>query len=190
MIRPRKSRAPRQITARSLDAAALAYLQRFATSAANLRAVLMRRVRLSAHAHGDDPDTGAKWVDALVERFLRAGLLDDAGYAVARAATMHRRGASPRGIRAWLAAKGVAAADIDHALDRLGEAAGNVGLRGAYNYARRRRLGPWRAADREARRDRDLAALARQGHGYDVARAIVDAADPDALDAILDEAYE
>lgn len=190
MTRPRKARPPRRITAQSLDAAALAYLRRFATSAANLRAVLMRRVWRAAHAHGDDPAAGAEAVDALLERYLRAGLLDDSGYAVARAATMHRRGASPRGIRAWLAAKGVAAADIDHALEQLGAAAGNIDLRGAYNYARRRRLGPWRTHGREARRDRDLAALARRGHGHEVARAVIDAADPDALDALVNDAYE
>ena len=186
----RKPRPPRKVTAQSIDAAALAYLQRFATSAENLRAMLMRRVRRSALAHDDDPAIGAKWVDLLVERFLRAGLLDDASYAAARVVAMHRRGASLRGIRAWLAAKGVAAADIDLALDRLDAEAGNSGLRGAYNYARRRRLGPWRSAGRKARRDRDLAALARQGHGYDHARIVIDALDPDELDAIIDETYE
>ena len=183
----RKPRPPRKITAQSIDAAALAYLHRFATSAENLRAVLMRRVRRAALAHDDDPAIGAKWVDLLVERYLRAGLLDDSIYAAARAAAMHRRGASARAIRAWLAAKGVAAADIECALERLDAQAGNSGLRGAYNYARRRRLGPWRSTDRAARRDRDLAALARQGHGYDHARIVIDAQDPDELDALMNE---
>lgn len=186
----RSSRPPRKITAQSIDAAALAYLQRFATSTANLRAVLKRRVWQSAQAHGDDPAAGEALVDALVERYLRAGLLDDAGYAVARAATMHRRGGSPRGIRAWLAGKGVGPDDIDQALAQLDAEGGNIDLRGAYNYARRRRLGPWRSRDRDARRDRDLAALARQGHAYDVARTVIDADDPDALAALLDEVYE
>jgi regulatory protein len=190
MTRPREPRLPRKVTAASINAVALAYLQRFATSAQNLRNVLMRRVRDSAHAHDDDPDIGAKWVDSLIERFLRAGLLDDASYAAARAATMHRRGASARGIRAWLAAKGVAADDIDHGLDQLNTAVRNTGLRGAYNYARRRRLGPWRARDRDGRRDRDLAALARQGHGYDVARVVIDARDIAELEAMIDEPCE
>ena len=141
MTPPRKPRPPRKITAQSLDAAALAYLQRFATSAANLRAVLMRRVARAALAHDDDPEDGAALVDALVERYLRTGLLDDAAYAIARTATLHRRGSSPRGIRAWLAAKGVAAEHIDQALAQLGAETGDIDLRGAYNYARRRRLG-------------------------------------------------
>ena len=190
MSRPRKSRPPAKITAQSIDAAAQTYLRGYASSAANLRAVLMHRVRRSAHAHGGDPAVGAKWVEALIERYLRTGLLDDSAYAAARAASLHRAGASARGIRAWLAAKGVEAADIDHALAELGAQSQDIDLRGAYNYARRRRLGPWRSSDRKARRERDLAALARRGHGYDAARTVIDAADPNALDALLNDTYE
>jgi regulatory protein len=49
--------------------------------------------------------------------------------------------------------------------------------------ARRRRLGPFRPAkDRKDRRIRDLAAMARSGFAYDVAKKVIDAASPDALD--------
>jgi regulatory protein len=40
--------------------------------------------------------------------------------------------------------------------------------------ARRRRLGPYRPGERAPYRDKDLAALARAGFRYDVARAVVD----------------
>ena len=55
--------------------------------------------------------------------------------------------------------------------------------RAAAALARRRLLGPYRPA--EARKDhrlRDLATMARAGFAYDVARKVVDAASPDALD--------
>jgi regulatory protein len=49
--------------------------------------------------------------------------------------------------------------------------------------ARRRRLGPYRAAkDRQECRARDLAAMARAGFDYDVARKVIDAASVEALD--------
>ena len=73
---PRR-RPPRKATPRYLENAALHYLERFATSAENLRRVLMRKVDRSARAHGTDPDEGAAAVEALIERFVRAGLLDD-----------------------------------------------------------------------------------------------------------------
>jgi regulatory protein len=182
----RRKRLPRRITAQSLESAALAYLQRFSTSTANLRSVLMRRVLRAAQAHGDDPAQGAALIDSLIARYVRAGLLNDTEYAAARSATLHRRGASTRGIRMRLAAKGVDSDDIDQALETLAEDAPNMDLRGAFNYARRRRLGPWRTANRDASRDRDIAALGRQGYGYEIARRIIDAEDVETLESEVD----
>ena len=182
MSEPGKKRLPRPVTPQSLEAAALAYLQRFSTSAANLRNVLMRRVYRAAHAHGDDPADGAAMIDALIERYLRAGLLNDAEYAAARTATFHRRGVSSRGIRQRLSAKGVSSDDIDQALESLVEESGGTDLRGAFNDARRRRLGPWRKSDRDTHRDRDMASLGRQGFGYEIVRRIIDAEDVTSLE--------
>lgn len=178
----RPGKKPRKVTADSLARAALHYLERYATSAANLRRVLMRRVLRSAETHGGDPAEGAAMVDALIARYRQSGLLDDATYARLHAESLHRQGASQRLTRAKLAGKGVDAEDIGQALASLEEAAPEPDLAAACNYARRRRLGPWRRNDREGSRDRDLAALGRQGFGYDVARKVVDAEDPEALE--------
>ena len=49
--------------------------------------------------------------------------------------------------------------------------------------ARRRRLGPFRPEkDRKDKRLRDLAAMARAGFAFDIAKKVIDAKDPDALD--------
>jgi regulatory protein len=49
--------------------------------------------------------------------------------------------------------------------------------------ARRRRFGPFRPdKDRKDRRLRDLAAMARAGFAFDIAKKVIDAKDPDALD--------
>lgn len=185
---PRLSRArrrgpqrPRKVSERSLENAALAYLQRYASSAANLRRVLMRRVLRSAAAHDTDPEQGARWIDALIERYQKAGLLDDDAYARMRAETLHRAGASARRIRATLAVKGVGPDIVDGALDALDETMPDVELAAACNYARRRRLGPWRRSDRAGHRERDLAALGRQGFSYETARRVIDAEDPETL---------
>ena len=48
--------------------------------------------------------------------------------------------------------------------------------------ARRRRLGPFRRpGEREERRDKDLAALARVGFSYAVARRVIEAPSPEDL---------
>lgn len=177
-------RQPRKVTAQSLENAALYYLQRFATSAEALRRVLMRRVERSAHTHGTDREAGAALVAALVARYRAAGLLDDRAYAGGRAETLHRRGVPTSGIRARLRRKGVGDDDIAAALASLDDAvAADTDAAAAVNLARRRRLGPFRAAaERTAKRDKDLASLARAGFSWDLARRIVDADTPEDLD--------
>jgi regulatory protein len=178
--RPRK--VPRAVTPERLDAAALHYLERFAASAASLRRVLMRRVRLSAEQHGTDPAEAQGWVEALIGRYIGAGLIDDASFAEARAQSLARRGTSRRGIQHRLAQKGIGPELVERALGRLetGDLAAAAAL------ARRRRLGPWRpAAARREYRDRDMAVLGRAGFDYATTRAVLDAADPEAVEELL-----
>ncbi|MBT5415697.1 MAG: RecX family transcriptional regulator, partial [Rhodospirillaceae bacterium] len=125
--------------------------------------------------------------DEIVARFVRAGLVDDRAYAEGKAGSLHRRGASLRRIRAELAAKGVDRDTAEQAIEFLTEREMDADLIAAARLARRRRLGPFRAGEQRAeRRERDLAALARAGFGYDIARRVIDAEDEDALTDALD----
>ncbi|PIW26699.1 MAG: hypothetical protein COW30_13695 [Rhodospirillales bacterium CG15_BIG_FIL_POST_REV_8_21_14_020_66_15] len=182
----RKRRGPKKATKSHLENAALHYLSRFATSAENLRRVLMRRVDRSARHHGTDAEEGAAWVDDLIRRYRRAGLLDDAAYAEARAADMLRRGTPMKGVRFKLMQKGVGAEDIDRAITTLAEDTPEPDLAAAVAFARRRRLGPFaHQGTRQDRRDKDLAALARAGFDYDTARRVIEAESEVALARLL-----
>src|SRR5690606_30966447 len=125
------ARRPRPADPATLEAAALHYLGRFASTAAQLRRVLMRRVAKSARLHGTDPEEGAGAVDRIVERFVAAGLVDDGTYAEARARTLSRRGDGAALIRAKLRHKGVAPELIDRALDSAGADSAEPGLAAA-----------------------------------------------------------
>jgi regulatory protein len=181
-------RAPRKVTPASLDRSALAYLERFAASAASLRRVLARKVDRSARAHEDvDPAQGAAWIEALIERYRRSGLLDDKAYAEARMASLRRQGRSARAIADRLAMKGVEREVIDQAMEPTRTPA--VELTAAVRLVRRRRLGPLRPqADRAEHRERDLAILGRAGFSFEVARKVILIESDEALDALIDEA--
>lgn len=167
------------VTAERLHAAALRHLARYATSTANLRRVLMRRVERSVRLHDTDPTEGAQLVDGVLVRLTAAGLLDDAAYAEALARSLRRRGASRRMVRARMGEKGVGG-DLAAAMLEAEEDPAAAELAAARALARRRRLGPWRSvAERAPRRDRDLAALARAGFPLDVARAVIDEEEPE-----------
>ena len=144
----------------------------------------MAKVGRSARHHGTDPEAGAAAVEALIAKLRRNGLLDDEAYARGRVASLRRRGESARAIRGRLRAKGVEMELVERALDELAAERVEPELAAALAYARRRRLGPFRpAAERGGRRDKDLAALGRRGFDLETARRVVDAGDPDALEA-------
>ena len=172
-----RRREPRKATPAYLEKAALFYLERYAAPAEHLRRLLLSKVARSARFHGTDAEAGAAAVDELIARLTRTGLLDDAAYAMARARSLARRGASARGIRSRLLHKGVAPDLIDQALAGLADAAVEPELAAALAFARRRRLGPYRAEARAERRERDLAALGRQGFDLALARRVIDARD-------------
>lgn len=175
---PRKP--PRPVTPAVLDRMALAYLERYASSAQNLRRVLARKVERRCRLREEDPEPFLPLVDAAVARAVSSGLVNDAGYAEARVASLRRRGGSSRAISARLVAKGVDRETAREALARDADARAaddpddDPEREAARALARRRRIGPFRAAARGENRDRDLARLARAGFAYAIARAVVD----------------
>lgn len=182
--RRRQGRQPRKATPNYLRNSALHYLERYATSSAHLRRLLLVKVARSAAAHGTDAEAGAAAVETLIGRLIAQGLLDDAAFARTKARSLHRRGGSARAIRGRLSQLGLGPDLIEAAFAALAEDVGDAEFAAAVGYARRRRLGPYRSdpADREERREHDLAALGRRGFSYELARRIVEAESPEALE--------
>jgi len=179
--------APAAIGTALLEKWALGYLERFASSAENLRRLLERRARRRMR----DPEgllEARALIDALVARYRDSGLIDDAAYAAARARGRLARGEPLRKIAAGLAAKGVDADDRATALAGLRETVPDPDLAAACAFARRRRLGPYRrgpAHEQAGDHRRELATFARAGFGRREAEAVLGCADPDAVEALL-----
>ncbi len=167
---------PQRMTEMNLDSAALFYLSRYASSSGNLRRVLAQKIRRSAAFYGDDPAVLLGRLDPLVAKYLGSGAIDDSLYAEAQTRKLRRRGGSGRAIQQRLAAKGVPSDAIAVAALGLADAADD--REAALRLARRRRLGPFRGAERAEHRLRDLAALGRAGFAYPLAVEIIDA-DPE-----------
>lgn len=172
-------RAPRPVTAQSLQRAATSYVERYPGSADKLRRILQRRVARARSREAPVMDDVEQAIDAIVGKFVAAGVVDDRSFAATRARSLHRRGTSDRLTRHKLKLAGVdeditaqALADLDRELD---SDPAQREWRAALALARRRRLGPFRpAAERADRRLRDLAALARAGFDYQLAKKVID----------------
>jgi regulatory protein len=174
------------ITAKYLQNAAVFYLERYASSAEGLRRVLRRRVSKARMLDAPVMDNVDEAIEAVVQKFVTAGLLDDKAFAQTKARSLHRRGISSRLTRQRLQVAGVGRDDVDKAMvaldDELGTDPARREMQAAVALARRRRLGPFRMKDREDNKARDLASMARAGFAYDLARKVIESADPDALD--------
>ena len=180
-------RPARPITPRYLQNAAAFYLERYPATAEGLRRVLQRRVRKAEMAEAPIMDDVERAIEAIVAGFVKAGAVNDKEFAQTKARSMHRRGASTRLTRRKLALAGVDDETLDRAMAALDEELDTDPAtrewRAAVALARRRRLGPFRPQqDRKDKPLRDLAAMARAGFAFDVARKVIDAAGPDALD--------
>ncbi|WP_338242738.1 regulatory protein RecX [Aurantiacibacter hainanensis] len=177
----RRERRKKPLEPASLEEMALAYVARFATSAAKLERYLHRKLRERGWEGEDEPD-----IAAMVNRYVERGYVDDTVYARARANDLVRRGYGGRRVRQALGQAGIgegvadAVAPDDHA------------ARGAaLHLARKRGFGPFAATppDRE-RREKQIAAMLRAGHSFDHVLGILDAADEDAAQEWVDEARE
>jgi len=176
-------RRPRQPTRQRLERIALHYLGRYASSTENLRRILRRRVVVAAAEMPVDRDAADGWIDEILTKLARLGMLDDANYAAARARSLHRQGRSSRHIRGKLAEKGVEGELVDAALAERADTMADPEFAAACHHARRRRLGPYshKPAD-ERRQKRDLAALARAGFAYAIACKVIEAPSREALE--------
>jgi len=196
--RPQKARRrpPRPLDPARLEELALAYVARFATTAGKLRTYLQRKLRERGWtgeelAEEDEDTPPPPDIEALIERFVAQGYVDDAGYARMRSADLLRRGYGARRVSQQLMQAGIAE-DL-----REDVAPGEAERRAAaLALARKRRFGSFGL--REARegeeahklREKQLAAMVRAGHDFEHARRVLDAATPDDLVQWVEEARE
>jgi regulatory protein len=179
-------RLARPITAKYLQNAAAFYLERYPSTAEGLRRVLNRRVAKARMLDAPVMDNVRQAIDAIVTKFVESGVIDDKAFAQTKARSLHRRGTSVRLTRQKLKMAGIDGDTLDRAMDGLDlELDTNPAQRewrAAVALARRRRIGPFREKDRKDHRTKDLAAMARGGFEYQLARKVIDAADADSLD--------
>lgn len=186
MARPRKP--PKPLSEDRLRATAVEYLARFAASRAQVLQVLERKIKrdLARLEGGSDAAPWRQAARRIVDDLARQGFLDDHRFAAARARRLLENGKSLARTRADLEARGVAADVIAASLAQaLGDASAETAdLAAAVRFARRRRLGPFAVEPGDAAAHRKaLAAFARAGFSYQVARRVLAAADAAALDA-------
>lgn len=168
----REKKPPKKITEKYLYNSGLAYLQRFPASTPHFKRIMGRKIDKSCNYHKDQSKEDClSLLDKTIETFERQGLLNDNAYLSGMINSLRRRGLSTQAILSKLGTKGMAQERIREALQAHdGDAAGvaNPDLAAAVLLTRRKRVGAFRKKD--ADRNKELAALARAGFGFDIAQ--------------------
>lgn len=166
-----EKRPPRPLDSARLEELALAYVARFATSAAKLEGYLARKLR----ERGWEGE-GAAPVAALVERFVRNGYVDDLAFARMKSSSLLRRGYGERRVGQALHVAGIGE-EVRNEV-RAGEA---MQRRAALAMVQKRGFGPFgRSEPDRPQREKQIAAMLRAGHRLDSARELVNAATQEA----------
>lgn len=176
---PKTEKRAKKVTAGYLERAALHYLGRFSTSEANLKAVLIRKIRRRNESFAAPSEEQIAWVKDVVEKCVRYGYVDDSRYALQRAESLLRRGKPVRMITMDLKQKGISETTIASALEALQqEASVDMNRSAAAAFIKRRRFGCFRHLidDQEAlskKREKELASMARAGFGFGVSKEVL-----------------
>jgi regulatory protein len=161
-----ETKAAEPLTLRKLEEIAVSYLNRFDCTAQKLEQHLRGRARKL----GGGGEV-ASWIAQTIARYQASGMLDDARFAKNFASQLASRGKSARAISQKLAARGVPSEVAGELMAARKQAEPGAELEAAQTYVRKRRLGPYRSAEkREEYRHKDLASLARQGFSFDIAK--------------------
>jgi regulatory protein len=164
MARSGPQRTPLPLSAKQLEELALRYVGRYATSRAKLTSYLARKLRERGWDGDREPD-----VEALAGRFCELGYVDDSAYALMKSQSLSSRGYGRRRLDEKLRADGIDEEDSAPAFDHADTQAVDAALR----FARRRRIGPFAAAEAHPKqREKGIAAMVRAGHSFALSRKI------------------
>lgn len=166
-----RSKAARPVDAAVLEAMALRYVERYATTHEKLIRYLRRKIgERGWNGEGEPP------LAALATRMTTLGYVNDRLFAESRTRSLARRGYGGRRIGQTLAADGIDGATRAEVVEDVDA------LATALAFARRKRIGPFddRPPTPESRR-RAIAMMVRAGHEPSLARRVAAAMTADQL---------
>lgn len=171
MTSKRHNQIRKALDSDALNALALHYVGRYATTCAKLKSYLRRKVQERGWAEEEPAD-----FDVIVARCAALGYVDDRAFAQTRAASLGRRGYGGRRIDVALQMAGINREMVAEVMPDE-----DAALVAAETYARRKRIGAYGelVTDPKVRR-RQFSAMLRAGHSFDLAKRFTNAVSGDA----------
>jgi regulatory protein len=159
-----------------LERFALRYVERYATTRGRLADYLRRKIRERGWSGDAMPD-----IVALAQRMADLGYVNDRLFAESKAGAMSRRGLGARRVGQALRHAGIEDSDLDAVAPAVEASA----MSSAVAFARRKHIGPFaRQITERPEQEKQLAAMLRAGHPFELSRKIVRMSPGEDLDAL------
>ncbi len=166
MVQHRRHKANTPLDAASLDALAIGYVGRYATTRKKLVDYLVRKMRERGVAGETSADP-----EAVADRMVDRGYVDDEAFALNKSANLMARGYGAMRVRSALGHAGINRELVDSVITDDPEAA----IVSATAYARRKRLGPFATMTTDAALLRKhMATMLRAGHDFATVKAVLE----------------
>lgn len=167
----------RKISRSYLQGAAYRYLERYATTEANLFFILKRKVDRILNKRDqseDNPVQIEEWINDVIAVCVKHGLVNDRIYAESKFNSYTLSGNSIATIKNKLRAKGVPQEIIGEIINEALENTPNINYKSAIKYIKKRRFGPFRIREANERtQEKELASMARAGYSYQEATKVL-----------------
>lgn len=163
----------KKITKTRLKNIGLYYLERFESSAQNLKQVLKRRVDRYAYQNPDFNKIEAyEWIEEITKEFENFNYINDERYALMKIKDYILRGKPERYILSKLKSKGIDETTVQHFLSEQNVDEYDLALK----FALKKKIGPYRSDIdiQKQMRQKDMATLIRAGFSYDVVCRVLD----------------
>ncbi len=187
---------PKPITVKQIEWASNKYLERYVATEMQLRRVLKRRLIRNWRARGEkvteeEKRMGEDLVETQVKKVMESGRIKDDKVALMWVEHFTNRGKSAPFIRMKLREKGVDSQIIDDAITQIHDQMQDPALESAVVYARKRRFGAYRRneAKQAERKQKDIAAMMRAGHRYDVVSRVIECSTIDEVEALIEDGF-
>jgi len=187
-----KKRSPKKITFQNLEKFAFKYIERFSTSENQLRIILKRKIIKSSYFFKIKVEDHIDYIDLIIEKFKKIGLIDDKKYSESRALNLVKRGFSKKKILFNLKQKGISSETIEIALNNLKKFFFNYELASALIYAKKKKIiGSEMNLEKSFKNNqKKLMKMASAGFSYSISKKIIELNDEKEIESLEKYANE
>lgn len=164
----------KQITIQRLNNITLFYLERFEASSQKTKKMLERRIQKEALKGNIIPDNINQLIDEVIKKMVDLGYINDERFIQNQIRRLSNSGKSKSFILNKLKQDGLSPSLISNYLNIFDEETSSSDLTRANNWLKKHKKGQFRSKDASLFYQKDLAALARAGFSYEIAKTALE----------------